>query len=158
MSFFTGGRIYKNPGDLSYEAGVSDSRLNVGYGIYNTVENVAKFVLRDLEYLKLDARILNNLSEMTQYDYVIALRVETPAGIDSLDQIDYDYDFHFAIMAKKDYDPEGEYQWADKVGLGYNRFGSIDMQEASSWRIVGSDRTRYYDSDIIYIAIGGTLE
>lgn len=102
---------------------------------------------------------MNNLSEITQYDYVIALRVETPDGIDSQAQIDYVYDYHFAIIAKQNADASiDEYGWADKHGLGYNRFTSFGECEDSVWKADDNGATRYYDSKIIYIAIGGTME
>ena len=103
------------------------------------VRALAKEVCADMEYMGRHGRILNSIDdEILENEYRIALRIDTSGT----------FDYHFMVQTF-------DGRWAEKKGIEYDsvlhEFGWTP--ENLPWEHYYNGEIRYYDSEIIYIAI-----
>ena len=103
------------------------------------VRALAKEVCADMEYMGRHGRILNSIDdEILENEYRIALRIDTSGT----------FDYHFMVQ-------NFDGRWAEKKGIEYDsvlhEFGWTP--ENLPWEHYYNGEIRYYDSEIIYIAI-----
>ena len=92
-----------------------------------------------MEYMGRHGRILNSIDdEILENEYRIALRIDTSGT----------FDYHFMVQTF-------DGRWAEKKGIEYDsvlhEFGWTP--ENLPWEHYYNGEIRYYDSEIIYIAI-----
>ena len=104
-----------------------------------SVDEVAKYVLRDMDFLGIPARIIDNPSQKNESEYVVAMKTSCiiPRGYPC-------NDFHFAVLLSNG-------MWADKQGDHPSRWGVIDGY-AITWDFNPGDK--FYDSETRYFAVG----
>ena len=126
--YVLGGDWYKAPGDFYSLVYIAGEQYEVG--------ELAECVGKDLEALKREARLIENISDKALDEYVIAIKTSTR-------HINYVYDFHFAVQLE-------DGTWADKPGAGASRWNYLDGT-ADTWDFDEGDG--YYNTESKYIAV-----
>lgn len=104
-----------------------------------SVDQVAEYVLRDMDYLDIPVRLIDDPSKKNESEYVVAMKTSSilfpkyPCN-----------DFHFAVLLN-------DGTWADKQGSRPSRWGKIDGY-AITWDSLPGDK--FYDSETRYFAVG----
>ena len=128
-----------NPGVLS--APSSDPFDCVGGRVVEepySVDEVAEYVLRDMKFLGISARLIDNPSQKIGSEYVVAMKTASailpgwPCN-----------DFHFAVLLSNG-------MWADKQGKSPSRWGVIDGY-AATWDSYPGDGA--YNSETRFFAV-----
>lgn len=106
-------------------------------GIY-TPEEITEFVLRDMDALGKNVRVINSPEEAEANEYVVAMKTSTKLvpGTSIAD-------FHFAVLLS-------DGTWADKAGDSPSRWNVIDGTWAT-WDTRGVKD--YYNTESVYFAV-----
>lgn len=118
-----------NPGDYA----LGRSRPSIIEKEFRTLSGVASLVLRDMQVLGKNVRIIESPNEAKGGEYVVALKTTTSP---------FFFDYHFARQLS-------DKTWADKPGASASRWNKIDG-EAQIWDGLFSPE---YDSDTVYFAV-----
>ena len=129
-----------------YEKGINPGEISgsVQLQYYNTLETVASGVEADVKALGRTIRRIDGPNgALFEDEYRIALRVGTKSYRSDMKVNDY----HFMVQTETG-------QWAEKHGSWYGSVlhGMDETPDTISWDL---DTKGYYDSEIIYYAIGG---
>ena len=102
-------------------------------------EEIAAFVMRDMNVLGKSVRIVDSPTDKTDNEYVVAMKTSDillmPWGM---------ADYHFAVLLS-------DGTWADKQGQSASRWNKIDGT-AATWDIDEWNKN-YYNSESIYFAV-----
>lgn len=121
-----------NPGDISFTNGSPISN-----GEQASVDNVAKYVIQDLNKASRGGRIIDSATApVNSNEYRIAVRMGNQQGV---------YDYHFMLQCN-------DGAWCDKPGQTPSRYlGFIDPGRYS-WDL-GTYIKNFYNSKTIFIAV-----
>ncbi len=149
--------VATRPNCYAYAIGVISKGINPGYysgislGPFNSLETVASAVEADMKALGRSIRRIDGpYAPVNANEYRIALRVgEKPFAYSITTDGQYVFfnDYHFMVQTDSG-------RWAEKHGsMGASVLHNIgETPDTIAWTL---DNTGYYDSDIIYYAIGG---
>ena len=104
-----------------------------------SVDEVAEYVLRDMKFLGIPARLIDDPSQKNESEYIVAMKTSSIILPDCPCN-----DFHFAVLLSNG-------MWADKQGDDPSRWGKIDGY-AITWDWYPGDK--FYDSETRYFAVG----
>ena len=136
--------FFMNPG--RYSTGEQMYDFSTRKFLYD-VNEIANFVIRDMEQLGKEVRLLKNPSEKEENEHLVALRSTTnPIYMQLPSFLNLPYsasilatDYHFAVQLS-------DGTWAEKIGGSASRWNKIDGTSPESW-------DSNYDSEIIYFAV-----
>ncbi len=141
----------ENPGVYSADPNYKDDAIQ-DKKIYK-LETVVHYVIRDQLKAGRKIRVVKDISEATEDEFLVAMRITTITEDDVFED-KIDFDVHFALYSKfYEDDPIEDWSWADKKATQESRFGTLSTSEP--W-VVDIGRIKYtYDSEIVYFAVIG---
>ena len=132
------------PGMISYTG--NNGYTNQENRIY-TVEEIAEYVLRDMETLGKNVRIINNIMEASDNEYVVSMKTSTErVPVEGYRNV---ADFHFAILLS-------DGTWADKTGQVPSRWNVLDGTDLTwDWGYPENEYyvKGYYNTESIFFAV-----
>ena len=134
-SYAFGLPISANPGDFSVSK--QDSSVLSDKSI-NTPDEITSFVMRDMQQLGMDVRVVSNPSDKGEDEYIVAMKTSTMLVPG------YSFaDYHFARQLS-------DGTWADKPGQTPSRWNKIDGM-AATWDL--GNQKGYYNTKTVYFAV-----
>lgn len=150
-SFAFGMLLPENPGVYSADPNYKDDAIQ-GERIYK-LETVVHYVIRDQLKAGRKIRVVKDISEATEDEFLVAMRITTITEDDVFED-KIDFDVHFALYSKLyEDDPIKYWSWADKKATQESRFGTLDTSEP--WVVDIGGIKHIYDSEIVYFAVIG---